>query len=45
MRESLLDDLTYPDNKVYGTNMGPIWDWQDTGGPHVDPMNIAIWVR
>ena len=23
--------------------MGPIWDRQDPGGPHVDPMNFAIW--
>ena len=22
--------------------MGPIWDQQDPGGPHVDPMNLAI---
>ena len=24
--------------------MGPIWGWQDSGGPHVGPMNFAIWV-
>ena len=24
--------------------MGPTWDRQDPGGPHVGPMNIAIWV-
>ena len=23
--------------------MGPIWGWQDPGGPHVGPMNFAIW--
>ena len=23
--------------------MGPIWGRQDPGGPHVDPMNLAIW--
>ena len=23
--------------------MGPIWDRQDPGGPHVGPMNLAIW--
>ena len=23
--------------------MGPIWGWQDPGGPHVGPMNLAIW--
>ena len=32
-----------PDNKVNGTNMGPIWGRQDPGGPHVGPMNFAIW--
>ena len=31
-----------PDNKVYGTYMGPTWGRQDTGGPHVDPRNLAI---
>ena len=23
--------------------MGPIWGQQDPGGPHVSPMNFAIW--
>ena len=23
--------------------MGPIWGWQDSGGPHVGPINFAIW--
>ena len=32
-----------PDSKVHGTTMGPIWGQQDPGGPHVGPMNIAIW--
>ena len=34
----------YPDIKVHGANMGPIWGRQDPGGPHVGPMNLAIWV-
>ena len=34
----------YPDSKVHGANMGPTWDRQDPGGPHVGPMNLAIWV-
>ena len=34
----------YPDNKVHGTNQGPIWGRQDLSGPHVGPMNFAIWV-
>ena len=33
-----------PDSKVHGANMGPIWGWQDPGGPHVGPMNLASWV-
>ena len=32
----------YPDSKVHGANMGPIWGRQDPGGPHVGPMNFAI---
>ena len=35
--------ITVPDSKVYGANMGPIWGRQDPGGPHVGPMNFAIW--
>ena len=34
----------FPDTKVRGANMGPIWGRQDPGGPHVGPMNFAIWV-
>ena len=33
-----------PDNKVYGAKMGPTWGRQEPGGPHVGPMNLAIWV-
>ena len=31
----------YPDSKVHGANMGPIWDRQGPGGPHDGPMNFA----
>ena len=34
----------YPDSKVHGAIMGPIWGRQDPGGPHVGPMNFVIWV-
>ena len=34
-----------PDIKDHGANMGPIWGRQDPGGPHVGPMNFAIWVN
>ena len=46
-RDSLTNHVIdrYPDSKVHGANMGPIWGRQDPGGPHVDPMNFAIWVH
>ena len=38
--------LVFPERKVHGAIMGPIWGRQDAGGPHVTvgPMNVAIWV-
>ena len=36
--------FSYPDSKVHGANIGPIWGRQDPGGPYVGPMNFAIWV-
>ena len=38
-----LSDMV-PDSKVHGTNMGPLWGWQDLGERHVGPMNFAVWV-
>ena len=35
--------ITTPDSKVHGAKMRPIWGRQDPGGPHVGPMNFAIW--
>ena len=32
-----------PHSKVYGAYMGPTWGRQDPCGPHVGPMNLAIW--
>ena len=32
-----------PDSKVHGANIGPVWGQQDPDGPHVGPMNFAIW--
>ena len=29
--------VSYPDRKVHGANMGPIWDRQDPDGPHGGP--------
>ena len=34
---------TFPNSKVHGANMGPIWGRQDAGGPRVGPMNFATW--
>ena len=34
----------FPDCKVHGANMGPIWDRQDPSGPHIGPINFAICV-
>ena len=34
----------YPDSKVRGANMGPNWVLSAPDGPHVGPMNLAIWV-
>ena len=38
-----LMQVNNPDSKVHGANMGPIWGWQDPGGPHVGPMNLVVW--
>ena len=32
-----------PESEVHGATMGLIWGPQDPGGPHVGPMNLAIW--
>ena len=34
----------FPDSKVHGATMGPIWGRQAPGGPHVGHVNLAIWV-
>ena len=31
--------------RFMGPIWGPTWGRQDPGGPHVGPMNVAIWVR
>ena len=35
--------VAIPDSEVHVANMGPIWGRQDPGGPHVGPMDFAIW--
>ena len=42
--KSMFTLIAYPDSKVHGAIMGPIWGQQDPGGPHVGLMNFAIWV-
>ena len=37
--------LNYPDRKVHGANMGPIWVLLAPDGPHVGTMNLTIRVR
>ena len=32
----------FPDSKVQGANMGPIWSRQNPGGPYVGPMSFAL---
>ena len=34
---------TIPDSKVHEANMGPTWVLSAPDGPHVGPMNFAIW--
>ena len=34
----------YPDSKVHVANMWPVWGREAPDGPHVGPMNFAIWV-
>ena len=35
--------LWLSDSKAHEANMGSISGRQDPGGPHVGPMNFAIW--
>ena len=35
----------FPESKVHGANMGPTWVLSAPDGPHVGPMNLAIWVK
>ena len=37
------DIVIIPDNKGHGANMGPTWDRQDPGEPHIGDTNFAIW--
>ena len=36
---------SHPDSKVHGANMWHIWGRQYPGGPHVGPINFAIWAN
>ena len=37
-------NVNYPDGKIHRANMGPTWVLSAPDGPHVGPMNLAIWV-
>ena len=41
-----LSSITYPESKVHGANMGPIWGRQDPGGPYVCPCwpYVCPWI-
>ena len=41
--ELLQCGINPPDINVHGANMGPTWLLSSPGGPHVEPMNLAIW--
>ena len=40
---TLAFQFPFSDSKVHGANIRPTWGRQDPGGPHVGPMNLAIW--
>ena len=44
-QQAHITSATNTDGKVHVANIGPIWGRQDPGGPHVGPMNFAIWVK
>ena len=35
---------TYPDSKVHGANMRPIWSRQDPGGPHEIDVEVIMMI-
>ena len=37
-------NLNHPDSKFHRANMGPTWVLSSPGGPHVGPMNLAVWL-
>ena len=43
VRQKIVHANSIPDSKVHGANMGPSWGRRDSVGPHVGPMNFAIW--
>ena len=41
-RSSISLCYIYPDSKIHVANMGPAWVLAAPGGPHAEPMNLAI---
>ena len=35
----------HPDSKIHGANLRPTWVLSAPDGPHVGPMNLAVWVK
>ena len=40
---AICEGIYSPDSKVHGANMGPTWVLLAPDGPHVGPINFAIW--
>ena len=40
---SIEKGVQYRDSKVHVAHMGPTWVLSAPGGPHVGPMNLALW--
>ena len=35
----------HPDSKIHGANLRPTWVLSAPDGPHVGPINLAVWVK
>ena len=42
--QNIYTSINFSDSKVHGANMGLTWVLSSPDGPHVGPMNLAIWV-
>ena len=44
LEKIMSEPQAFPDSKIHGAKIGPIWGRQDPGGSHVGPINFVIWV-